>query len=270
MGLQNPQEYENLIREKLPELLRRRPEFRHEIMGIMAETLATKDELAAILKKMDAHQAESNRRFEAIERRFEAVDRRFEAIERRLELLREEADRRFEAIERRLELLREEADRRFEAIERRFEAVDRRFEAVDRRFEAVLTDLRDLRLEVSALSGRLGRGVEEIVRQTVERFSGQRFKEVKRLVLQDEAGELYGVPAEVEFDLYLADTVKCVVEVKSHVKTGDVLNFYRKKLFAETKLGGPLKGVLISASIDRSAKKKCRELGLDLITRSVV
>jgi hypothetical protein len=32
------------------------------------------------------------------------------------------------------------------------------------------------------------------VRQTVERFSGQKFKEVKRLVLQDEAGELYGVP----------------------------------------------------------------------------
>ncbi|MBC7347400.1 MAG: hypothetical protein H5U00_08095, partial [Clostridia bacterium] len=66
MGLQSPQEYENLIREKLPELLRRRPEFRHEIMGIMAETLATKDELAAILERMDAHQAESNRRFEEL------------------------------------------------------------------------------------------------------------------------------------------------------------------------------------------------------------
>jgi len=227
VGLQNPQEFEELIRQKLPELLRRRPEFRHEIMGIMAETLATKDELAAILKRLEAHEEASRRRFEAMERRFEAM-------------------------------------------ERRFEAVDRRFEALERRLEGVITDLRDLRLEVSALSGRLGRGLEDIVRQTVERFSGQKFKEVKRLVLQDEAGELYGVPAEVEFDLYLADDLSWVVEVKSHVKTGDVLNFYRKKLFAEAQLGRPLKGLLISASIDRQAKKRCRELGLEVMCRAVV
>jgi hypothetical protein len=200
---------------------------------------------------MEAHEEASRRRFEAIDRRFEAIDRRFEAI-----------DRRFEAI-----------DRRFEAIDRRFEATLAEIKALreetDRRFEAVIADLRDLRLEVSAISGRLGRGMEEIVRQTVERFSGQKFREVRRLVLQDEAGELYGVPAEVEFDLYLADGVSYVVEVKSHVKTGDVLNFYRKKLFAEAKLGRPLKGLLISASIDRHAKRKCRELGLELISRSV-
>jgi hypothetical protein len=248
VGLQNPQEFEELIRQKLPELLRRRPEFRHEIMGIMAETLATKDELAAILKRLEAHEEASRRRFEAMERRFEAMERRFEAV-----------DRRFEAMER-----------RFEAVDRRFEAVDRRFEALERRLEGVITDLRDLRLEVSALSGRLGRGLEDIVRQTVERFSGQKFKEVKRLVLQDEAGELYGVPAEVEFDLYLADDLSWVVEVKSHVKTGDVLNFYRKKLFAEAQLGRPLKGLLISASIDRQAKKRCRELGLEVMCRAVV
>ncbi|MCR4418623.1 MAG: hypothetical protein QHH27_01650 [Clostridia bacterium] len=241
MGTANPQEFEELIRQKLPELLRRRPEFRHEIMGIMAETLATKDELAAILKRLEAHEEASRRRFEAMERRFEAIERRFEAV-----------------------------DRRFEAVERRFEAVDRRFEALERRLEGVITDLRDLRLEVSALSGRLGRGLEDIVRQTVERFSGQKFREAKRLVLQDEAGELYGVPAEVEFDLYLADDLSWVVEVKSHVKTGDVLNFYRKKLFAEAQLGRPLKGLLISASIDRQAKKRCRELGLEVMCRAVV
>jgi hypothetical protein len=241
VGTANPQEFEELIRQKLPELLRRRPEFRHEIMGIMAETLATKDELAAILKRLEAHEEASRRRFEAMERRFEAIERRFEAV-----------------------------DRRFEAVERRFEAVDRRFEALERRLEGVITDLRDLRLEVSALSGRLGRGLEDIVRQTVERFSGQKFREAKRLVLQDEAGELYGVPAEVEFDLYLADDLSWVVEVKSHVKTGDVLNFYRKKLFAEAQLGRPLKGLLISASIDRQAKKRCRELGLEVMCRAVV
>lgn len=245
MSIHNPQEFKDLIREKLPELLRRRPEFRYEIVGIMAETLATRDELAAMLKKMDEQQAEANRRFEALERRFEESNRRFDALLAELRRHREETAQ-------------------------RFEAMDHRFEAVDRRFEAVIADLRDLRLEVSPLSGRLGRGMEEIVRQTVERFSGEKFTEVRRLVLKDEEGELYGVPAEVEFDLYLGGTVSYVVEVKSHFKTGDVLNFYRKKVFAEARLGGPLKGLLISASIDRSAKKKCQELGLEVIARSAV
>lgn len=66
MGTQGPEEFEVLIREKLPELLRRRPDFRYEIMGIMAETFATRDNLASVLEKMDARQAESDRRFEKI------------------------------------------------------------------------------------------------------------------------------------------------------------------------------------------------------------
>lgn len=252
MAAFSPEEFADLIRENLPALLRQHGEFRYEIMGILADVFATKDDLKTILEEIKALREDAGRRFEAAEKRFEAMDKRFEAMDKRFEAM----DKRFEATIAELKQHREDTNRRFEAV--------------NSRLDEHTAALRELRLEVSALSGRLGHGVEDIVRQTVEKFSGQKFKEMKHLKIKDETGELYGVPAEIEYDLYLADTVNYVVEVKSHAKSGDVLNFYRKKVFAESKLGKPLKGVLISASIDRAAKKKCQELGLDLICRSVI
>ena len=74
----------------------------------------------------------------------------------------------------------------------------------------------------------------------------------------------------MEYDLYLEDSVNYVVEVKSHIKPGDVLIFHRKSLFAEKQLLKRIKPIMISASITKDAKKKCKELGIDLISRSVV
>jgi hypothetical protein len=73
---------------------------------------------------------------------------------------------------------------------------------------------REIQLTVSALGGRVGHGLEEIIKQTVEEFSGQTFGKIEHLWLRDAEGELYGVPADVEYDLYLEDTVNYVVEVK--------------------------------------------------------
>jgi hypothetical protein len=196
-----------------------------------------------------------HQRFEAIDRRFEAVDRRFEAI-----------DRRFEAI-----------DRRFEAIDRRFEAVDRRFEAVDRRFEAILEtlrehtqqlreqaqQLRDLTIHLSALGGRVGHGLESLVKSVVEEFAGHTFPSAERLVLWDEAGEVFGIAkAEVEFDLYVHNGKDYLVEVKSHLKVTDVQSFYRKVKFAEEKMGRSFIPLLIALSMDPKAAPQMQELGI--------
>jgi hypothetical protein len=127
-------------------------------------------------------------------------------------------------------------------MDRRFEAVDRRFEVVDRRFEAMLAELRHQRLMVSTLGLRVGFGIERLVKAAVEKeFAGASFPAAERLILEDTAGELYGVPgAMVEFDLYAHNGTAYLVEVKSHVKPGDVLMFHRKAGFAEARLGRPV------------------------------
>ena len=194
-------EFEGLLRQKLPDLLRDHGEFRYEIMGIMADVFASKDDLKQVLEEIRKLREDSNRRFEEVNRTM---------------------------------------------------------------------NQREVRLEVSALGGRIGYGLEEIIRQTVEEFSGQSFKKFEHLRLRDSEGEVYGVPADVEYDLYLEDSVNYVVEVKSHIKHGDVLIFHRKSLFAEKQLLKRIKPIMISASITKDAKKKCKELGIDLISRSVV
>jgi len=248
-------EFEDLIRQKLPTALRDHTAFRFEIMDIIADVFATKDNFERLLEEIKELKEDGNRQFEEICQRFEKVDQRFEKVDQRFEKM----DRRFEKM-----------DQRFERMDQRFEKVDQRFERVDQRFDEMARNQREIQLTVSALGGRVGHGLEEIIKQTVEEFSGQTFKKIEHLWLRDAEGELYGVPADVEYDLYLEDTVNYVVEVKSHTKLGDVLNFRRKSAFAEKCLEKKIQPIIISVSVTETAKKKCKELGIDLIARSVV
>ena len=214
------------LRRELPRLLREHPEVRHELWGLMLEAFPSRQEFLAFLEELRALREESNRRFEVLQheivQRFEVVDQRFET------------------------LLCE--------MNQRFEAVDRRFEAVDRRFEGVIAELREQRLHLSALGGRVGRGLEFIVKGIVEEFAGESFPLADRLVLVDAEGEVFGVPgAEVEFDLYAHNGRAYLVEVISHLKTDDVLKFQRKAVFAEAKLGRPLTRLIIALSMDSKA-----------------
>jgi hypothetical protein len=281
------------LRRALPQLLREHPEVRHELWGLMLEAFPSRQEFLALLEELRAMREESNRRFEGLQheiaQRFEAVDQRFEtllhemnqrfeAVDRRFEAV----DRRFEAVDQRFETLLHEMNQRFEAVDRRFEAVDQRFEtllremnqrfeAVDRRFEGVIAELREQRLHLSALGARVGRGLEFIVKGIVEEFAGESFPLADRLVLVDTEGEVFGVPgAEVEFDLYAHNGRAYLVEVKSHLKTDDVLKFQRKAVFAEAKLGRPLTRLIIALSMDSRAEALMQRLGIEYQVRATL
>jgi hypothetical protein len=256
------------LRRALPQLLREHPEVRHELWGLMLEAFPSRQEFLAFLEELRALREESNRRFEGLQheiaQRFEAVDRRFETLLREMNQRFEAVDRRFEAVDQRFETLLRE-------MNQRFEAVDRRFEAVDRRFEGVIAELREQRLHLSALGGRVGRGLEFIVKGIVEEFAGESFPLADRLVLVDTEGEVFGVPgAEVEFDLYAHDGRAYLVEVKSHLKTDEVLKFQRKAVFAEAKLGRPLTRLIIALSMDSKAEALMQRLGIEYQVRATL
>ena len=165
--------------------------------------------------------------------------------------------------------LREDFRRFVEETAQHFKEIDRRFEAVDRRFEELIKEMRGMRLEVSALSGRLGHGLEKIVQGVIEEFAGEKFTHAERLLLTDTTGEVYGVPgAEVEYDLLVSDGTAYVVEVKSHLKPDDVLTFHRKAEFASRQLGRLLKKCMIAASMEERAEPLLRQLGIHFIVRS--
>jgi len=209
----------DLIRTTLPRILRERPEFRHEVAGILAEAFPTGQEFGEMLAEIRS--------------------------------------------------FREDFRRHAQETASRFEAVDRRFEAVDRRFEELIREIRGIRLEVSALSGRLGYGLEGIVQGVIEEFAGEKFTRAERLVLTDTAGEVYGVPgAQVEYDLLVSDGTAYLVDVKSHLKPDDVLPFHRKAHFATRQLGRPLKKFMIVASMEERTEALLRQLEIDFVVRS--
>jgi hypothetical protein len=231
-----PQEFAELLRAELPRLLREHPEVRHEIWGLMLEVFPSRQEFVSLLEELRAFREDSNRRFEALQanmdRRFETVDQRFEA-----------ADRRFETLIAELRQTREQAERRS----------------------------RELDLHLSALGLRVGRGLEHIIREVVEEFSGQTFTTAERLVLIDTEGVVFGVRgAQIEFDLYAADGAAYLVEVKSHVKPGDVLTFHRKAEFAAQTLPRPFTRLIIALSMEEQAERLMQSLGMQYRVRTRV
>jgi hypothetical protein len=250
-------EFIEQLRRDLPTLLREHPEVRHELWGIMLEAFPSRQEFMALLDEMRALREDTNRRFDELR----------QDMNHRFEELRQDMNHRFEAV-----------DRRFEAVDRRFEAVDRRFEAVDRRFEAVIEELRDhsrqlrdVNIHLSALGGRVGYGLEDMVKAVVEEFAGHTFPAAERLLLRDETGEVFGVAgAEVEFDLYVHNGEAYLVEVKSHLKPSDVLSFHQKVQFARKKLGREVIPLILSLSMDARAEESMRSLGIRYRVRATV
>jgi hypothetical protein len=243
-------EFIEQLRRDLPTLLREHPEVRHELWGMMLEAFPSRQEFIALLDEMRAMREDTNRRFEE---------------------LRQDMNHRFEE-------LRQDMNYRFEAVDRRFEAVDRRFEAVDRRFEAVIEELRDhgrqlrdVNIHLSALGGRVGYGLEDMVKAVVEEFAGHTFPAAERLLLRDETGEVFGVAgAEVEFDLYVHNGEAYLVEVKSHLKPSDVLSFQQKVQFARKKLGREVIPLILALSMDAKAEESMRSLGIRYRVRATV
>lgn len=219
------------LREELPRLLREDPRFTSEIVGILAQTLSPRAELNRILEEIRDLREDFSKRFEAIDRRFEAMDRRFEALQ-------------------------QDMDRRFEALQR----------DMDRRFELQARTLRQLQVGLGSLGRRFGLGFEEAVRAIVEQFAGLGPLAAERLVLRDEAGEVFGVKGQtVEFDAFIHDSRRFLVEVKGFAEPEDVLNFFRKVEFARKTLQEPFQPVLVAPFAHPRAVQLARELGIEVL-----
>jgi hypothetical protein len=220
------------LRQNLPRLLREHPEVRHELWGIMLEAFPSRQEFMELLQEMRAFREDTNRRFEE---------------------------------------LRQDMDRRFEAVDRRFEAIIEELRSHREQLDNMGRELREMRIGFSSLGIRVGYGLERAIQGVVEEFAGEAFPFAERLVLRDESGEVYGIAgAEVEFNLYAHNGKAYLVEVKSHLKSGDVLIFDRKIKFAARQLARQVIPLVIALSMEPRAEQQMRALGIKYRVRSVI
>ena len=130
----------DLFNRQLPDLLDRRPDLEPLIYQGFLGAFARREEVAMVLKELQALRAEMDQRFEQVDRRFEQVDRRFEQVDRRIDAFREEVNQRFDEVNQRFEGMEQRFDEVFRAIDRLGARWGIRNESVFRRTMAALLE----------------------------------------------------------------------------------------------------------------------------------
>jgi hypothetical protein len=167
----------------------------------------------------------------------------------------EEILKRLDRHEAELVRLREDMNKLREDMNRLREDMIRGFELVER--------------HISALGARWGLMAEDAFREglrgLLEKELGFR---VERWRAYDDSGTVFGYPSEVEVDVTVSDDKLILIEVSSHVRASDVLQFRRKAELYEKVTGRkPNRLIIVTPYIDEKALEAARQLGVEAYTK---
>jgi hypothetical protein len=145
------------------------------------------------------------------------------------------------------------------------------------RHEAELVKLREdmirgfelVERHISALGARWGLMAEDAFRESLrgllEKELGFR---IERWRAYDDMGIVFGYPSEVEVDVTVSDEKLILIEVSSHVRASDVLQFKRKAELYERKTGRRLdRLIMVMPYIDEKALEAAKQLGIEAYTK---
>ena len=181
----------------------------------------------------------------------EEILKRLDRHESELVKLREDMNR-----------LREDMNRHGSELVRLREDMNRLREDMNRGFELV-------ERHIAALGARWGIMAESAFRESLrgllEKELGFR---VESWRAYDEAGIVFGYPSEVEVDVAVSDGRVVLIEVSSHVKASDVLQFKRKAELYEEKTGRrPDRLIIVSPYVDEKALEAAKQLEVETYTK---
>jgi hypothetical protein len=174
----------------------------------------------------------------------------------------EEILKRLDRHEAELVRLREDMNKLREDMNKLREDMNRLREDMIRGFELI-------ERHISALGARWGLMAEDAFREglrgLLERELGLK---VERWRAYDNAGIVFGYPSEVEVDIAVSDGKLILIEVSSHVRASDVLQFKRKAELYEKMTGRkPDRLIIVTPYIDEKALEAARQLGVEAYTK---
>lgn len=121
---------------------------------------------------------------------------------------------------------------------------------------------------MESLGHSFGLRFEEAVRRIVEEFAGIGPLKAERLVLKDDAGEVFRTPgAEIEFDAFVHDGRQFLVEVKAYADVEDVYLFRKKVSFALKHLREDVEPLLVAPFARARTLEVAKQLGIRVIGR---
>jgi hypothetical protein len=272
-----------LLAKELPRFLREHPEARYELMGLLAEVFARRDEFQEILsaiREVAQRQEEHSRILEAQGRilnehtetlrehtkTLEEFGRTLQEHSRTLEEFGRILQEHSRILDEHTQTLREHSrvlQEHSQAIERHGRVLERLVEQQQRLTEEVMRVGRTL----SALGARWGYLAEDAFRQGMEAIVADWLgMTVTKWRYWDEAGIVFGRPAWVEVDVVIHDDRHILVQISSSATRGEVAALYRiGQLYEQVHHVKP-RLLLVTVVLDERAKELAQQLGVEVRT----
>ncbi len=174
---------------------------------------------------------------------------------------------RLERIEKRLEehdKILADHSKRIEELSRAIMEQSRRIEELSRAVIEQSRRIDNLERSLMALGNRWGLVSEEAFRNAMKGIVEEilNVRKVERWIYFDSEGYVYGHPSVVEADLVIKGNEHIIVEIKSSVDTGDILELKRIGELYEKVKGVRPTLVVIAPSIKSKALKLAEEVGI--------
>ena len=242
------------LKEALLDLIEEDREFRYAVMGLLGfrELLERFSRLEERQQKLEERQLRLEEEFRKLEERFSRIEERQQELEKHFAKLEE----RFTRLEERYQELEE----RFAKLEERVTRLEEGVTGLERRMD-------EFEVLLKTVAHRFGVLSEEAFREAMKGILEEYFgATAEHWTTYDEEGYVYGHPSEVEVDVVIKDGVHILVEVKSGVDTGDVLELSRIGELHQKKTGYRPQLVIVGGFVSEKARKKAGPLGIRIYT----
>lgn len=229
-------------------------EFRYALMGLLGFS-----EILERFARLEERQQKLEERQQKLEERMIKIEEKFARLEERQQRLEEK----FARLEERQQKLEE----KFARLEERFAKLEERFLRLEERQQRLEERMVRLEKTLATVAHRFGVLSEASFREALSGIFEEYFGvEARRWSVFDEEGIVYGHPSMVEVDVVVRDGVTILVEVKSRVDTGDVLELARVGRLFEVKEGRRADLVVIGGFVSSRALELARRLGVKVYT----
>ena len=248
------EEIRELIANEFPRLITQSAEIRYELIGVMSETFAKKEDITAILNELKQMREESER---------QRVEFRQE-----MQVLREESEQRWAEFRQEMQTLREESEQRWVEFRQEIKALREESKAS----RAYTNDaIRRFNHTIQGLGARWGLQSEEAFRNGLAAILTDELGfRVERYEGYDDSGSVFGHPEQIEMDVIIRNASVIAIEIKSSVSRSDLSLFQRKVAFFEqTENVAINRKFFISPFVDPNAVGLAARLDIELYTHSL-
>ena len=268
------------IRQELPELLRRDPDFRSYILEITRGEFADRKEtrdwfhetLAEMRREREKQDKKWDQQVEEQAQKWKLWQERWDKQIEEQERQREEQAQKWKLWQERWDKQSKEQAQKWKLWQERWDAHDRRHqEEFNRGHEEIMALAKKHDRSIGALGARWGMQSERSFRNALAGILEKHFGvTVTNVNEYDEQGVVFGRPDQIELDVIIKNGLLLICELKSSIDKAGMHIFERKARFYESRHNCKAdRLIVISPMIDPQAQKLAEQLNIETYSDSV-